>query len=228
MVRRLQVAVDCADPDRLADFWVNVLSYVLDTPPAGYTSWHDFSEAVGGSDESWSAVVDPAGNGPRILFHRVPEPKAGKNRLHLDVRVSAAGDVPTETRRRQVDAEVTRLRTVGGIHLRTEQDEYDYFAVMADPEGNEFCINRACSRSAVLVRRSRPSAGGAGGAAVRVPARQKSAAGQHAQCGDRLIMPAADRPVMTAESPIGIERNRPAAPRAASVRVSGHRGDREG
>jgi Glyoxalase-like domain len=141
MVRRLQVAVDCADPDRLADFWAGVLSYVLDTPPAGYASWHDFSAAVGVGDESWSAVVDPAGNGPRILFHRVPEPKAGKNRLHLDVRVSAAGDVPPETRRRQVDAEVARLRTAGGIHLRTEQDEYDYFAVMTDPEGNEFCIN---------------------------------------------------------------------------------------
>ena len=141
MMRRLQVAVDCADPDRLADFWVSVLDYVLETPPAGYRSWHDFSAAVGGRDESWSAVVDPAGSGPRILFHRVPEPKAGKNRLHLDVRVSAAGDVSAATRRRQVDAEVARLQTIGGIHLRTEQDEYDYFAVMADPEGNEFCIN---------------------------------------------------------------------------------------
>jgi hypothetical protein len=141
MMRRLQVAVDCAGPDRLADFWVSVLSYVLDTPPAGYASWHDFSAAAGGGDESWSAVVDPAGDGPRILFHRVPEPKAGKNRLHFDVRVSAAGDVPAATRQRQVDAEVARLQTIGGIHLRTEQDEYDYFAVMADPEGNEFCIN---------------------------------------------------------------------------------------
>src|SRR5579862_6088283 len=110
MVRRLQVAVDCADPDRLAGFWVSVLGYVLDTPPAGYTSWHGFSAAVGGRDESWSAVVDPAGNGPRVLFHRVPEPKVGKNRLHLDVRVSAAGGVPAEIRRRQVDAEVARLQ----------------------------------------------------------------------------------------------------------------------
>jgi Glyoxalase-like domain len=45
MVRRLQVAVDCADPDRLAGFWVSVLGYVLDTPPVGYTSWRDFSAA---------------------------------------------------------------------------------------------------------------------------------------------------------------------------------------
>jgi hypothetical protein len=76
-----------------------------------------------------------------VLFHRVPEPKAGKNRVHLDVRVSAAGDLPAQARRRRVDAEVTRLGTLGGIHLRTEQDAYDCFAVMADPEGNEFCID---------------------------------------------------------------------------------------
>ena len=68
-------------------------------------------------------------------------PRLARTRLHLDARVSAAADMPAETRRRQVDAEVARLRTVGGIRLRTEQDEYDYFAVMADPEGNEFCIN---------------------------------------------------------------------------------------
>jgi hypothetical protein len=80
----------------------------------------------------------------RVLFHRVPEPKVGKNRVHLDVRVSAASEVSAKTRRRQVDAEAARLQTLGGIHLRTEEDEHDYFAVMTDPEGNEFCINRAC------------------------------------------------------------------------------------
>jgi hypothetical protein len=141
VARRLQVAVDCADPDRLATFWATALGYVIDTPPAGCASWQDFSQLAGGVNESWSAVVDPAGAGPRVLFHRVPEPKAGKNRVHLDVRVSAAGKVPAETRRRQVDAEVARLQTLGGIHLRTEEDEHDYFAVMSDPEGNEFCIN---------------------------------------------------------------------------------------
>lgn len=141
MVRRLQVAIDCADPERLATFWAPVLGYVVDAPPAGYASWQDFSRSAGGAGESWSALVDPARAGPRVLFHRVPEPKAGKNRVHLDVRISAAGEVPAETRRRQVDAEVARLQTLGGTHLRTEEDEHDYFAVMTDPEGNEFCIN---------------------------------------------------------------------------------------
>jgi catechol 2,3-dioxygenase-like lactoylglutathione lyase family enzyme len=141
VVRRLQVAIDCADPERLVTFWATVLGYVIDAPPAGYASWQDFSRSAGGVGESWSAVVDPARAGPRVLFHRVPEPKDGKNRVHLDVRVSAPGEVSAETRRRQVDAEVARLQTFGGIHLRTEEDEHDYFAVMTDPEGNEFCIN---------------------------------------------------------------------------------------
>lgn len=140
-MNRLQVAIDCADPGRLSTFWSRVLGYVVDAPPAGYASWQDFSRSAGSDGESWSAVADPAGSGPRVLFHRVPEPKTGKNRVHLDVRVSAADEVPAQTRRDQVDAEVARLQTLGGIHLRTEEDEYDYFAVMTDPEGNEFCIN---------------------------------------------------------------------------------------
>lgn len=135
------MAIDCADPDRLAAFWAAVLGYAVAVPPAGYASWQDFSRAAGREGESWSAAVDPAGSGPRMLFHRVPEPKAGKNRVHLDVRVSGAGEVPAQTRRRQVNAEVERLQTLGGTHLRTEEDEHDYFAVMTDPEGNEFCIN---------------------------------------------------------------------------------------
>jgi hypothetical protein len=141
VVRRLQVAIDCGDPERLATFWATVLGYVADAPPAGYASWQDFSRSAGGVGASWSAVVDPARAGPRVLFHRVPEPKVAKNRVHLDVRVSAAGEVSAETRRSQVDAEVARLQTLGGSHLRTEEDEHDYFAVMTDPEGNEFCIN---------------------------------------------------------------------------------------
>lgn len=135
------MAIDCADPDRLATFWAAVLGYAAAAPPGGYASWRDFSQSAGGADESWSAVADPEGAGPRLLFHRVPEPKTSKNRVHLDVRVSGDGEVPAETRRRQVAAEVARLQALGGTHLRTEQDEHDYFAVMTDPEGNEFCIN---------------------------------------------------------------------------------------
>ena len=65
--------------------------------------------------ESWTALVDLARAWPRVLFHRVYEPKVGKNRVHLDVRVGAASEVSAETRHRQVDAGVARLQTLGGF-----------------------------------------------------------------------------------------------------------------
>jgi hypothetical protein len=139
MARQLQVAIDCAEPERLARFWVQVLDYRPADPPAGFASWAAFSAKYGAAGEAWCALADADGVGPRLLFHRVPEPKLTKNRLHLDVRVSR-GSSGTE-RPAVVDAEVRRLVAIGGTHLRTVADETDYFAVLQDPEGNEFCVN---------------------------------------------------------------------------------------
>ncbi|MBK1784281.1 VOC family protein [Prauserella cavernicola] len=130
MDRRIQIAVDCADPGRLARFWAQALGYEVETAPEGFASWHEFSLEYGAPGEGWSAVVDPAGVGPRVLFHSVPEVKTGKNRWHLDVRIGRAN----------VDAEVVRLGALGASHLRTVADESDYYAVLRDPEGNEFCV----------------------------------------------------------------------------------------
>jgi catechol 2,3-dioxygenase-like lactoylglutathione lyase family enzyme len=123
MARQLQVAIDCRDPDRLAAFWREVLEYRLQRPPAG---------------EEWAVVEDPLGVGPSVLFHRVPEAKITKNRVHLDIRVAPGADKATA--RPFVDAEVRRLIALGATHMRTDDDESDYYAVMQDPEGNEFCI----------------------------------------------------------------------------------------
>lgn len=123
MPRDVQVAVDCADPARLAAFWIEVLGYR--------------PQRTDGPE--WVAIVDPDGVRPRLLFHRVPEGKVVKNRVHLDIRVSGAGDMAT--RRPRVDAEAARLVALGATHLRTDDDGVDYFAVLQDPEGNEFCVN---------------------------------------------------------------------------------------
>ena len=141
MARALQVAIDCADPERLARFWAQVLDYRPGPAPPGFDSWVAFSREHGAPGESWSALVDAEGVGPRLLFHQVPEPKVTKNRLHLDVRVSP--DLPsTDPRRRAgVDAEAARLVAAGGTLVRTVADETDYFAVLQDPEGNEFCVS---------------------------------------------------------------------------------------
>jgi hypothetical protein len=140
MARQMQIAVDCVDPGRLARFWASALDYQLAPPPRGYASWSDFSRAVGVCDEEWNAVVDADGVGPRLLFHRVPESKVVKNRVHLDIRVAGPHGTPKEMRRALVDAEALRLIDRGAKHVRTIEDEMDYFAFMQDPEGNEFCI----------------------------------------------------------------------------------------
>jgi hypothetical protein len=140
MARRVQVAIDCEFPDRLATFWAEALDYRVKEPPEGYETWSAYSDAVASDPgEAFSKLVDPEGRGPNVLFHRVPEPKVVKNRVHLDVWVGPEGD--KNLRRPFVDAEARRLVALGAVHVRTDEDEVDYYAVMQDPEGNEFCIN---------------------------------------------------------------------------------------
>ena len=88
-------------------------------------------------------AVDPAGRGPRIWFQVVPERKAAKNRLHLDISVGGGRAVPIETRRRRVDAAAARLAGLGARLVRAlDCDGLDHYGVaMKDPEGNEFDIN---------------------------------------------------------------------------------------
>jgi hypothetical protein len=84
MARTLQVAIDCADPAALSRFWAEALGYVLNPPPEGHDSWESWLAAMGIPESQWNsagALVDPDGAGPRIFFQRVPEEKAGKNRL---------------------------------------------------------------------------------------------------------------------------------------------------
>ncbi|MGH2572636.1 MAG: VOC family protein [Actinomycetota bacterium] len=144
MATSIQVVMDCADPDRLAEFWAEALGYKLQDPPQGFASWEDFLRDQGVPQSEWnsaSAVVDPDGGGPRIYFQRVPESKEVKNRVHLDLNVSGGSRVPLEERQRAVDAEVQRLTGLGATVFRPGSVERDeYWVVMQDPEGNEFCV----------------------------------------------------------------------------------------
>jgi hypothetical protein len=87
-----------------------------------------------------SAIVDPEGRGPRLYFQRVPEPKVVKNRVHLDLNVGGGRQVPLEERRVRIDAAVDRLRALGAAPLRPVEERGEYWVVMTDPEGNEFCL----------------------------------------------------------------------------------------
>jgi catechol 2,3-dioxygenase-like lactoylglutathione lyase family enzyme len=143
MATRVQIVFDCADPARLAAFWATALGYKVQDPPDGYGSWHEFLAAQGVPEDQWnsaSAVVDPSGAGPRIFFQQVPEGKAAKNRLHLDLNVGGGPGTPLAERRQRVDAEAERLAAAGATRLRAFEERGEYWVAMHDPEGNEFDI----------------------------------------------------------------------------------------
>jgi hypothetical protein len=86
---------------------------MVQPPPEGFGTREGFLRAQGIPEEQWhsaSAIVDPEGNGPRIYFQTVPEPKVAKNRMHMDLNASGGRDVSLEERIRRVDAERERLR----------------------------------------------------------------------------------------------------------------------
>jgi Glyoxalase-like domain len=144
---RYQLVIDCADPDRLARFWAAALGYELAPPPTGFATWNDFYREIGVPEEELDdgvdRISDPDGKGPSIWFQVVDARKAGKNRLHLDIRASGARTDPIEVRKKLVDAEAVRLEALGATITGAFTEEgLDHYAVgMKDPEGNEFDIN---------------------------------------------------------------------------------------
>jgi hypothetical protein len=116
-MKKIDFIVDCADPEGLAEFWSAALGYEKVVHFGHYTLL------------SWG------GPGfPRLALQRVPESKAAKNRMHLDI-------VEVD-----IEAEAGRLEKLGAHRLedgpRREQlhDAVVSWIVMADPEGNEFCV----------------------------------------------------------------------------------------
>ena len=115
--------IDCGDAWALSQWWKKVLDYVdVDGDPN-----------LPGHEE---CMIRDAATGHRLLFIEVPEPKAAKNRLHLDLRPREGGR----------DDEVARLRELGAVEvadLRGIHGPGSGWVVLADPEGNEFCVLRS-------------------------------------------------------------------------------------
>jgi hypothetical protein len=112
----LNVTFDCADPGAIARFWAEV------------TGWAVQEEGTWDAHEEYS-VGPPAEGGVRLYFVGVPEPKIVKNRLHLDV-------VP---RGRSQQEEIARLVRLGAS-VAGDQPADAGWVILADPEGNEFCV----------------------------------------------------------------------------------------
>jgi hypothetical protein len=153
MSREVQITFDAHDPARLSAFWREALGYVHPAPPGvdlpegadPLAAWDEFLDRLGVPAEKRnerSAIEDPEGRGPRLFFQKVPEGKAVKNRLHLDVR--AAPGLSGEERMAALEAECDRLVALGATRLRRHEPEPPFsagFIVLADPEGNEFCLD---------------------------------------------------------------------------------------
>jgi hypothetical protein len=141
MYTKIQVVFDAAEPEKLAQFWELALGYVVEPPPEGFVSWEEFARSAGIPEEEYAAaLIDPAGEGPRLYFQRVPEAKTAKNRVHLDVRV-AGPEVVGEERKRLVSEKVERLAQAGASIAWVSDIFGGNSITMRDPEGNEFCVS---------------------------------------------------------------------------------------
>ena len=153
MSRHVQVTFDAHDPRALSSFWRDALGYVHPGPPGvelpegadPLVAWDDFLARIGvpeGQRNTQSAIEDPEGRGPRVFFQRVPEDKAAKNRVHLDVR--AAPGLQGAERMAALEAECDRLVGLGAKRVSRHEPAPPMsagFIVMTDPEGNEFCLD---------------------------------------------------------------------------------------
>ena len=113
---RVEIGIDCEDPAALAPFWIAALGYVRGT----------------GTGDPYLDLLPPDGEGPVVFLQRVPEPKLGKNRVHIDLYTRAP--------------ELLMERLLGlGASAEGEPvgpPEHWWYQVMRDPAGNEFCVCR--------------------------------------------------------------------------------------
>ncbi|WP_067542316.1 VOC family protein [Nocardia crassostreae] len=141
-IKQVQVTFDCADPERVARFWCDVLGYVVPPPPKGFADWAAYERSLPPDRQGTSfSCADPTGAGPRLYFQRVPEGKVVKNRVHLDARVATG--LVGEERLAALEAECTRLEKLGAIRgqLLTADEFNESCQNMQDIEGNEFCLD---------------------------------------------------------------------------------------
>ena len=136
---RLQIALDCVDPHAQAEFWALALGYEVEHDEAFIRRLLDEGQVTEDDVRTvkgrlvWrdgAAMSDPDGVRPRWFFQQVPEAKAVKNRMHVDVHVGEDARAAT----------VERLVAAGASVLYEGRQGPNTWITLADPEGNEFCV----------------------------------------------------------------------------------------
>jgi predicted enzyme related to lactoylglutathione lyase len=107
----VDIVIDCADPEALAEFWAEALGY----------------DKLGLFD-AYYVLLARTREHPPVILQRVPEPKTGKARIHFDLRVD------------DIESEARRLEALGARRIDVGQGIDPGWIAMADPEGNEFCV----------------------------------------------------------------------------------------
>jgi predicted enzyme related to lactoylglutathione lyase len=107
----IDIVIDCADPETLAEFWAEALGYTK----AGFF-------------DPYFVLLAPVREHPPLMLQRVSEPKIGKVRIHFDLRVD------------DIEREASRLEALGARRIDIGQGENPGWITMADPEENEFCV----------------------------------------------------------------------------------------
>ena len=115
MAATIELVLDVADLDRMADFWAAALGY----------------QGLGGVAQ-YRYLAPPSGDtGPPLILQRVDETKSVKNRLHIDIKAA------------DIDDEVSRLETLGAVRVQRFDEVGTSWVLMSDPEGNELCVCKA-------------------------------------------------------------------------------------
>lgn len=141
----VQIAIDCADPHPLAEWYAELLGWVYEEQDEdfirrmiaeGHATEDDTTTHNGKLVWLAAAINHPGGKDsgrPRILFQKVPEPKTVKNRIHLDLRPNEGDPDKEELLQRVLDRGAKEL-------WRANEGPHGWI-VIADPEGNEVCLN---------------------------------------------------------------------------------------
>ena len=115
----VELTLDVNDPEQMIAFWSQILGYVVEDEGRFDTD----------IDRVYWSLVDPAGRGPRLVIQRVPEPVTAKARVHIDVHVP------------DIEAAVESSSRIGAKRQGVVHEEpLNFFQVLTDPEGNEFCF----------------------------------------------------------------------------------------
>jgi hypothetical protein len=117
--RFTELVIDCHDHRRTGEFWAAVLGYRV-------------TETSDRPGDRYVQLTGPAGSGPTVLVVSTPDGKVSKNRLHIDVNATD----------RDQDAEVERILALGATRVDIGQGDVSW-VVLADPDGNEFCVLRS-------------------------------------------------------------------------------------